>query len=348
MKRLCDATMVAETKVPDRSMISRHPIHESPDSWGSSTPRPWPSFESRAVTLYTGHVADVLPALPDRCVDCVVTSPPYWRLRAYDPDVADARSDVGCEATAGEHVAALIGIFGELRRVLTPRATVWINLGDSYATNSDGYRRTQPAQPGRPRYRPVSGLPHKNLLGMPWRIALALQADGWILRSAIVWDKPNAAPTPARDRLATTHEMIFLFAQQPDYYFDLESIRTPYRGERNLSRRAHRGGSKPNTARGTWPRSRADAERGRNPGNVWTIPTDASRTGHPAASPVEIPRRCIAAGSPPGGHVLDPFSGSGTTGIAARQLGRRFTGIDINPRYTALAHARVAQGADAA
>ncbi|WP_409463274.1 DNA-methyltransferase [Amycolatopsis sp. GA6-003] len=180
---------------------------------------------------------------------------------------------------------------------------------------------------------------------MPWRLAFALQDDGWILRSAIVWHKPHATPTPVSDRLATRHEMLFLFLTQPDYYFDLEAIRQPYTGDRALSRRAHySGGTKPNAARGTWTRAPADGQRGRNPGNVWTIPPDRTRGGHPAPSPVEIPRRCIAAGCPPGGHVLDPFSGSGTTGIAARELGRRFTGIDTNPAYHDLARRRLDVG----
>ncbi len=232
-------------------------------------------------------------------------------------------------------------MFAAARRVLAPRATVWINLGDSYSTNSDGYWCTEPGQPCQPRYRPPAGLPHKNLVGMPWRVAFALQDDGWIPRSAIVWHKPHATPSPIRDRLATRHEMIFLFVAQPDYYFDLDPVRQPYTGDRALSRRTHRGGSRPNTACGTWPRTLAQEQRGRNPGNVWTIPPDRSRAGHPAPSPVEIPRRCIAAGCPAGGHVLDPFSGSATTGIAARQLGRIFTGIDINPVYHAQALRRL-------
>ena len=328
------------------------------------------------VTLYVGDAVAGLAELADASVDCLVTSPPYWRLRDYDPDRSiggrsgcrrcrssattagsrpgDRRGcgdcggvrkhpQIGLEAAAEDYVVALRQVFATARRVLTPSATVWMNLGDSYSTNSDGYWCAQPGQRRQPRYRPVADVPHKNLLGMPWRVAFALQEDGWILRSAIVWHKPHATPTSIRDRLSCRHEMIFLFVTQPDYYFNLDPIRQPYTGDRALSRRAHRGGRKPTTARGVWPREGADVRHGRNPGDVWTIAPDRSRAGHPAPSPLEIPRRCIAAGSPPGGHVLDPFSGAGTTGVAARELGRTFTGIDINPRYHELALPRLAK-----
>ncbi|MEC3974355.1 DNA-methyltransferase [Amycolatopsis sp. H20-H5] len=329
------------------------------------------------VTLYAADAQAGIERLPDNSVDCLVTSPPYWRLRDYAPDnrtggrpacrhrpagadtpppesssgrrpcrdcaAVRERPQIGLEPTAANYIDRLREVFAATRRVLTPRATVWINLGDSYSTNSDGYWCTTPGHPQQPRYRPPADVPHKNLLGMPWRLAFALQEDGWILRSAIVWHKPHTTPTPIRDRLATHHEMIFLFVTQPDYYFNLDVVRQPYAGDRALSRRAHHGGNKPNTARGTWPRTPVEAQRGRNPGNVWTIPPDRSRAGHPAPSPVEIPRRCIAAGCPEGGHVLDPFSGSASAGVAARELGRRFTGIDTNPEYHEIAKRRIAE-----
>ncbi|MBN9748524.1 site-specific DNA-methyltransferase [Amycolatopsis sp. A1MSW2902] len=278
-------------------------------------------------------------SLPENSVDCLVTSPPYWRLRDYAPDVwtggqsdcrhrPAGRSDegpgrwrcrdcgarrehpqTGLEPTADDYIATLRAVFAEARRVLTPRATVWVNLGDSYSTNSDGYWCTVPGQTGQPHYRPRADVPHKNLLGMPWRLAFVLQDDGWILRSAIVWCKPHSTPTRIRDRLATRHEMIFLLVAQPDHHFDCDSIR----------------------------------QLGGDPGVVWSILPNRARIGHPAVSPLEIPFRCVAAGCPPGGHVLDPFSGSGTTGVAARALGRRFTGIDTNPAYHAFAFQRIAR-----
>lgn len=297
-------------------------------------------YRDDAVTLYAGEAQTGLAELSDASVDCVVTSPPYWRLRNYHSAMPTARQ-LGQEPSLGAYVDALQQVFRTLRRVLAPHATVWLNLGDSYSTNSDGYACAVPGQPRQPRYRPRAGLPHKNLLGLPWRVALALQQDGWILRSGIVWHKPHARPTSARDRLATRYEMIFLLVSQPDYTFDLDAIRQPYAGDRALSRRAHRGGRKPNTARGAWPRTPAHADRGRNPGNVWTIPPERSHPDHPAPSPLEIPRRCIAAGCPDSGHVLDPFSGTGTTGVAARELGHRFSGIDIDPTYHDLALRRL-------
>lgn len=344
-----------------------------PASSTATLPRATLYYRGSGVTLYTADAVAGMAALPGSAVDCLVTSPPYWRLRDYTPDTcSEGRSEcqhgaedatshattrpvrrvcrhcdavrdhtqLGLEPEAEAYVTAVCRMFACARRVLTPRATLWINLGDSYSTNSAGYWCTVPGRGRQPHYRPVADVPHKNLLGMPWRVAFALQRDGWILRSAIVWHKPSAVPTSIRDRLTCSHEMIFLFVSQPDYYFNLDAIREQYTGDRRLSRRAHRGGTKPNTATGTWPRSSADAQRGRNPGNVWTIATDTTRYGHPAPSPLEIRRRCIAAGCPPNGHVLDPFSGSGTTGLAARELGRRFTGIDINPNYHALAMRR--------
>jgi site-specific DNA-methyltransferase (cytosine-N4-specific) len=223
---------------------------------------------------------------------------------------------------------------------------VWLNLGDSYATNSDGYWCARPGQYRQPRFRPAADLPHKNLLGMPWRVALALQHDGWILRNAIVWHKPNAAPFPVRDRLACRYEWLFLLVKQPSYYFDLDPIRQPYTGDRSLSRRSHHSATRPHTARGTWPRPgdthHGGTPRGRNPGNVWSIPVTPRRQAeHPAAFPLDIPLRCIAAGCPPGGLVLDCFSGTGTTALAARQLGRPFLGIDLNPAFHALAEQRL-------
>jgi DNA modification methylase len=339
-----------------------------------ASPQPF-SDNGSTVRLLTGDAEQVLRTLPANSADCVVTSPPYWRLRDYatgawtggSPDcphpadaivVPSARTantprtctrcrasltdgQYGIEPTPDAYIMRLRKVFAELWRVLAPTGTAWLNLGDSYSTNSDGYWCARPGQYRQPRYRPAADVPHKNALGMPWRVALALQNDGWILRNAIVWHKPNAAPFPVRDRLACRYETIFLLVQQASYHFDLDPIRQPYTGDRSLSRRAHRGGNKPHTARGIWPapadQGRAErTTRGRNPGDVWSIPVSPQRhQAHPAAFPIDIPRRCIAAGCPPGGVVLDPFSGTGTTGLAARQLGRSYIGIDLNPAFHA-------------
>ncbi|MEU8132184.1 DNA-methyltransferase [Streptodolium elevatio] len=350
----------------------------SMDEHASASPYVW--HRTADVTLCVGDAHDVLASLPDVSVDCVVTSPPYWRLRDYgtgrwsggEPGCLHPHAAVGMattgtcvdcgagwddvqlgrEPTAAEYIDRLRTVFADLARVLVPTGTVWLNLGDSYAANSDGYRCGRPGHPGQPNYRPRADRSDKNLLGMPWRTAFALQDDGWILRNAVVWHKPHAVPTPARDRLACHHEMLFLLVRQERYYFDLDPIRQPYTGDRALSRRAHRGGTKPTTATGTWPLRGLDSTGptrvpGRNPGDVWTLPTGAPHGGRPVSFPLELPVRCIAAGCPPGGLVLDPFCGASTTGLAARQLGRRYLGIDLNPDFhgIALAHLGLSKNA---
>ncbi|MDT0307210.1 site-specific DNA-methyltransferase [Streptomyces sp. DSM 44917] len=300
-------------------------------------------------TLLTGDALQTLQALPAGTVDCVVTSPPYWRLRDYatgswtggapdcpHPATATTERDghrrcarcearwsdaqVGREATLNEYTDHLRRVFAELHRVLVPAGTVWLNLGDSYAANSDGYPNSRPGQYRQPAYRPRAGLPDKNLLGLPWKVALALQADGWLIRNAIIWHKTNAAPFPVRDRLANRHETVFLLTKQEHHYLD----RTP---------------REPGT-------STTDAEplgkTAGGSGDVWSIPvTPRRRPHHPATSPLQIPLRCIQLGSPPGGLVCDPFSGTGTTGLAALSLGRAYLGIDLNPAYTELAASRL-------
>jgi site-specific DNA-methyltransferase (cytosine-N4-specific) len=339
-----------------------------------------PYYEDGTVTLHAGDALDVLRGLGDGSADCVVISPPYWGLRDYGTG-RWAGGDAGCvhrggglggrcrcgavredrqygvEATPEEYVDHLRAVFAEVRRVLAEPGTVWLNLGDSYSAAPPGRtaapmrsstlagrsaaarRRESVRRAGVDRAR---ALPPKNLLGMPWRVAFALQADGWILRNAVVWHKPNADPSPVRDRLANRHEMLFLLVRQPRYHFDLDAVREPYTGDRPLPRRAHRGGNKPHTAPGTWPSH--PHPPGRNPGDVWTVPVAPQRNrSHPAASPVELPLRCIRAGCPPGGMVLDPFSGTGTTGVAALRSGRSYTGIDLNPAFTATARNRLEQ-----
>ncbi|MGH3152611.1 MAG: DNA-methyltransferase [Streptosporangiaceae bacterium] len=263
--------------------------------------------------------------------------------------------------------------FAEARRVLADDGTCWLNLGDSYsagggaATGIDAY-----LGPHLIAHK-VPGMHAKNLLGLPWRVAFALQDDGWILRNAIVWHKPNAMPESVKDRLNCRHELIFLLVKQPAYWFDLDPIRIPA----SASRRDHppgtagRAGScrppsrRPRDARppkyGPHTRQvtaasrygglRGDASHrrghplGRNPRDVWAIPTRPYNGPHFAAYPIDLPLRCIAAGCKPGGTVLDPFTGTGTTGLAALQLGRRFTGIELSPLFARLAAERLAPAA---
>ncbi|MGO1053654.1 DNA-methyltransferase [Crossiella sp. CA198] len=310
----------------------------------------------RDFTLYAGDALRILRGLDDSTADCAVTSPPYWRLRDYAtaiwtggaPDCPHPSDDehlltsasqsrrcrrcgatsvdgqYGLESTPAAYIDTLRQVFAEVRRVLTPAGTLWLNLGDSYSANSDGYWCAQPGQDRQPRFRPAADVPVKNLVGMPWRVAFALQDDGWILRNAIIWHKPNSTPTPVRDRLACRHELLFLLTRQARYHFDLDPIRQPVVS----------GGPPCDIAQ-------AALARGKNPGDVWSIPTRPQRHAHPAAFPIELPLRCIAASCPPAGMVLDPFSGTGTTGLAARHLHRRYIGIDLNPAFHDIALGRL-------
>jgi site-specific DNA-methyltransferase (cytosine-N4-specific) len=311
--------------------------------------QPW--YQDDHVTLLLGDAADMLAQLPAASVDCVVTSPPYYRVRDYGhPD------QIGNEPTPRSYVERLRNVFQQVHRVLRDDGTCWLNLADTYATGSGARRCVTSGMPA---------LPAKNLLGIPWRTALALQDDGWILRNEIIWHKPNALPESARNRLTRRHEHLFLLTKQPTYAFDLDPIRQPYTGDRTLSRRAHHSANKPNTVRGTWPHPRTCSalpgpshqpaahqhtpahSHGRNPGTVWTIATRPTRHAHTAAYPIDLPLRCVAAGSRPGALVLDPFSGSGSTVEAAVRLGRRALAIDLREDFhcLALARLRVVSGA---
>ncbi|WP_059007829.1 DNA-methyltransferase [Streptomyces specialis] len=292
----------------------------------------------------------------------------------------------GLEPTLDEYVDTLRRVFAEVRRVLVDTGTVWLNLGDSYAATppgraadpmrtstlaspaATGHLRTSVQHAGIDR---TAELPPKNLLGVPWRVAFALQADGWILRNAVVWHKPNAMPESVTDRLSCRYELLFLLVKQRRYFFDLDAIREPLArpealGEGIVVGGAHKGrragidatarrrgssvygtGKYADTApftqqhgaalRPTGRKHTAAHPRGKNPGDVWPLPTRPLKAAHFAAFPLDIPLRCIAAGSPEGGAVLDPFSGAGTTGLAARQLGRAYTGIDLRADFHDLA-----------
>lgn len=314
-----------------------------------------PYYTDEQVTLYCGDALNALRTMPDTSVDCVVTSPPYYGLRDYGEP-----GQYGLESSPAAYVETMRAVFAEVRRVLAPDGTLWLNLGDSYATTQTGTRGSSSALTNAKiveSQRGIglhSGLPQKNLLGIPWRVAFALQDDGWILRNAIVWDKPNAMPESVTDRLSTTYETVFMFARSPRYWFDLDAVREPHA---SADRFAHRA---PNLAPHQWippvgvvknnNRSGCDGvgfdPDGRNPGDVWTVPTQPFPAAHFAVMAPELARRCIVAGCKPGGVVLDPFCGSGTTGMVALKHGRRFVGIDLSANYLDLAlHTRLAQAA---
>src|SRR5690625_1309440 len=272
-------------------------------------------YQDEHVTLHHGDAHDVLQRLVPASVDCIITSPPYFGLRDYGVD-----GQIGAESSPGEYVARMVDLFREARRVLADDGTLWLNLGDSYG-------------------------PGKSLMGIPWRVAFALQDDGWILRNDIIWSKPNAMPESVTDRLSNRHEHLFMLAKSRRYWFDLDAVREPHE-EKSLyqqevaRRRPHASGKSgaqivPGQAAqsGMAAGGRELNPLGRNPGDVWTIATQPFPGAHFAVYPLALPERAILAGCKPGGTVLDPFSGSGTTGMAAAKHGRRYVGIDLNADY---------------
>lgn len=307
-----------------------------------------PYYQDSDVTLWHGDAKDVLTNLETGSVDCVVTSPPYFGLRDYGVD-----DQLGSEETPAQYVARLVEVFAAARRVLADDATVWVNLGDTYSGGArTSYDTTSGKTSGRglSDVRPLTGLPGKNLLGIPWRFALAMQDDGWVLRNDIIWHKPNAMPSSVTDRLSTKHEHVFLFSKQQKYWFDLDAIREPHTPEslaragraRLTADRSQDGVGSPQT----FDPAQSVHPHGKNPGDIWNIPTQPFPGAHFATFPVALPERCIRAGCRPAGVVLDPFSGSGTTGLAASRLGRRYVGIDLNAEYLDLSlRTRLAQPA---
>ena len=309
-----------------------------------------PYFTDESVTLWHGDALAVLRELPDASVDCCVTSPPYFGLRDYGE-----AGQYGLEASPAEYVETMRAVFVEVRRVLADDGTLWLNLGDSYSSEPPGksdhalrsstLASTKRASGATAQMREsvrkaaidrTKFLPRKNLMGMPWRVAFALQDDCWILRNDTIWHKSNAMPESTKDRLSSKHEYLFMLSKSARYWFDLDAIREPH-----LTPESDRGGE-PVRIRDVGGRSDGFTrtsgpatfpEGGKNPGDVWTIPTQPFAEAHFAVMPQALAERAILAGCKPGGTVLDPFSGSGTTGLAATKHGRRYVGIDLNADY---------------
>lgn len=330
-----------------------------------------PYYQDDTVTLWLGDALDVLRGLPDGSVDCCVTSPPYYGLRDYGVE-----GQYGLEDSPAEYVARMVAVFAQVRRVLADDGTLWLNIGDSYvskppgnvrgvsdrsglhgAQTSEKYRDTLTRGTGTKRDTTGFGLSEKNLIGVPWRVAFALQDDGWTLRNAVIWHKPNAMPESVTDRLSTRYEHLFLLSKSRRYWFDLDAIREPLAypeaadGTRvfgggnkadalTIGSSARRTGNRYGAARAGRGSSREQSDnheaadpRGRNPGDVWTITTSPFPGAHFACMPLALAERCVTAGCKPDGVVLDPFSGSGTTGLAAQRLGPRYVGIDLSRDY---------------
>jgi DNA modification methylase len=294
-----------------------------------------------------GDCRAILPTLAAGSIDCVVTSPPYFGLRDYG-----VAGQIGLEATPEAFVAEMVAVFREVCRVLKDEGTVWLNLGDSYAGGSGGDRTIAGdgrVNGGKARSRnPVSSLKPKDLLGIPWRVAFALQADGWYLRSDIIWAKPNPMPESVTDRPTSAYEHVFLLAKQPRYFYDAEAVKEDITGgahpRRKDSERCPPKGADPNDNRpGTWRDTYLPNSR--NLRNVWTIASAPFAEAHFATFPPALAERCIKAGCPAGGVVLDPFAGAGTVGLVADRLGRDAVLIELNPTYVAMSRERIVSDA---
>ena len=280
--------------------------------------------------LFPKYEADALkPTKPKRCgriikgdsrvelrhleggiAQCCVTSPPYWGLRDYG-----IAGQIGAEMKLDDYIADLVAIFAEVRRVLADDGTLWLNIGDSYTSGGRTWRDSDKKNRARGmdyRVPTPNGLKPKDLIGVPWRVAFALQADGWYLRSDIVWNKNNSLPESVKDRPSRIHEYVFLFSKSERYFYDHESVKEP---AVNGNKRSCR--------------------------SVWTINTEPCKEAHFAAFPRDLVARCIIAGSREGSTVLDPFFGSGTVGEVCQMFGRGFIGIELNAEYVEIANRRM-------
>lgn len=256
--------------------------------------------------VHIGPAQHTLPMLDDETVRTVITSPPYWSLRDYGVD-----GQAGLAEPLDDYLDGLIGIFDQVRRVLISDGTVWVNIGDTYTSGKRRSRAPDRKNPARAMaVRPANppGTKDKELIGIPWRFALAMQSAGWFLRSDIIWRKPNCQPESVRDRPTRSHEHLFLFSKNKHYHYDLDAVRGP---------------------------------NGRQLRDVWDINTLGYPGAHFATFPPERVRRCLLIGSEPGDYVLDPFFGSGTTGMVAAEHGRYFVGCELNPDYVPLMRVRL-------
>lgn len=345
--------------------------------------------------IHVGDCLETLRTLPDQSAQCCVTSPPYFGLRDYGRD-----GQIGLEATPDAFVAKLVEVFREVRRALRDDGTLWLNLGDSYcsqggeyathvnqvgvgagqrqwregAARADGDVRADGNSRRNRNGTVAPGLKPKDLIGIPWRVAFALQADGWYLRQDIIWSKPNPMPESVRDRCTKAHEYLFLLSKSPRYYYDAEAISeevadstverltqptleeqagsTRVPGKTNgamkavgkaytFNRKTATEGPPGQPAQHREAREEIEYRGRRNKRSVWTVPTMPFREAHFATFPEALIEPCILAGSRPGDMVLDPFGGAGTTGVVAQRLGRQYTLCELNPGYAEIAERRI-------
>ena len=307
--------------------------------------------------ILQGDVINRLKDIEDNTIQCVVTSPPYWGLRDYGED-----NQLGLEETPEEYVENMVKVFREVNRVLKDDGTLWLNLGDTYVANKGNskagfneryFGKKFKTDKQSDTYKNINITiknpnPPKNLVGIPWRVAFALQQDGWYLRQDIIWHKPNPMPESVTDRCTKSHEYIFLMSKSANYYYDAESIKEPsieygrdkrsdkgnirYEGKRTIDKQGKNG-----------QQSFVTINEKRNKRSVWKINTKPYKEAHFAVFPEKLPELCIKAGSKKGDIVLDPFFGSGTTGFVAQRLYRKWIGIELNPEYIKIANKRFVQ-----
>jgi len=321
--------------------------------------------------IYNMDCMEGLKQLPDNSINCCVTSPPYWGLRDYGVD-----GQIGLEVTPAEYVGRMVEVFKEVKRVLRADGTLWLNLGDSYA----GYWGDKKArEENRPSMADTNGwtngfnmnarpdfhnafdemkIKPKDLVGIPWMVAFALRADGWYLRQDIIWHKPNPMPESVKDRCTKAHEYIFLLSKSQHYYYDYEAIKEPCTTNENrpfgaVREREYGYNSKHLKARGykvkqgstEYPLQHKgkdiESNSTRNKRSVWTVTTKPFKEAHFATFPPDLIKPCILAGCPKNGIVLDPFMGSGTTGMVAAMYQRNFIGFELNPEYCKMAEKRI-------
>jgi DNA modification methylase len=339
-------------------------------------------FEHSCGVLYNGDALSVLRDLPEASIHCCVTSPPYWGLRDYG-----VAGQLGLERTPEEYVSHMVEVFREVRRVLDPAGTLWLNIGDSYCsdagrdrvpttkpgdrvpsgwTNRIPTRRVHamrkgkdcdpkrgPGAPGQPLgVCAAPGLKPKDLVGIPWMLAFALRADGWYLRSEIIWAKPNPMPESVQDRPTKAHETIFLLAKRAKYFYDAEAIAERTHGAHTVGTKdweSRKSAGEPmrhglaGAAQANAGQFKPRQSETRNKRSVWTVATEPFPEAHFATFPQALIRPCILAGCPEGGTVLDPFSGAGTTALVAKENGRRFVGIELSSSYCRMSAKRLAQ-----
>ncbi len=318
------------------------------------------------MTLICGDALDVLGTMEAGSVQCCVTSPPYWGLRDYG-----VAGQLGLERTPEEYVARMVEVFREVRRVLRGDGVLWLNLGDSYATGvgkvgncpgggeqGERWKKYGPARAQvpdgknpdaavptfQPNRMPLPGLKPKDLCGIPWRVAFALQADGWWLRQDIIWHKPNPMPESVRDRCTKAHEYLFMLTKSERYYYDAGAVAEPAEWTGKVPDGWDQGegahGTIHRNGRSKGPHNGAKGDT-RNRRSVWTIATQPFPEAHFAVMPEALVEPCIAAGSREGDTVLDPFAGSGTVGVVCARAGRRFAGIELNQQYVEMARRRI-------